>query len=91
MAQSATPPTDAPTTNTPGVLPDDATVVETPAGGLVYEVETEYSPVLDRETEVERRLIGFTGVESWQGIRDELRKRGTGTGATRHLPEFDRR
>lgn len=90
MAQSAPVLTDESTRSTPHVVPDDAIVEETAAGGLVYEPLTEYRVTLDADVRVGRRLIGFTGVDNWAGIRDELRARGHGTGATRHLPTFRR-
>lgn len=98
MAHGTTAPTDPQTTDRnrdrdrdhprPQRLPDDATVEQTDAGGLVYDVTTDYDPLLDREYERERVLVGFVNVRSWQAMRAELRKRGHDTGASRHLPVF---
>lgn len=81
--QSADEPTDE--------LPrdDDVAVADTGAGLLVYEVEREHRAHLGRDVQVARVLIGFADVEDWSVIRDALRARGHGVGATTHLPEYD--
>lgn len=64
-------------------------VADTGAGLLVYGVETEHRAHLDREVDVARVLVGFADVDDWSVVRDALRKRGHGVGATYHLPVFD--
>ncbi|RDZ49825.1 hypothetical protein C5C07_20045 [Haloferax sp. Atlit-4N] len=63
-------------------------VADTGAGLLVYRVETEYRRHLDRRVTVARELVGFSDVSDWSVIRDALRARGHGVGATTHLPEI---
>ena len=68
---------------------DRVTVAETGAGVLVFETETERRDHLDREVVVGKQLVGFAGVDDWGVIRDALRARGLGVGATTNLPTFD--
>jgi hypothetical protein len=58
-------------------------------GELVYDIETEHRPHLDREVRVARRLVGFANVTDWDGIRSALVKRGHGVGALHHLPVLE--
>jgi hypothetical protein len=68
---------------------DELTVADTGGGCLVFAVETEHRDHLDREVEVAKRLVGFADVSDWSAIRDALRARGLGVGATTNLPVFD--
>jgi len=67
---------------------DDVVVADTGAGMLVYRTETEHRSHLGREVETARELLGFADVDDWAVIRDALRARGHGVGATTTLPEF---
>jgi len=67
--------------------PEAVTVADTGAGLLVFAVETEHRSHLGREVEVARELVGFAGVDDWGVIRNALRNRGLGVGATTTLPE----
>jgi len=69
--------------------PDRVTVADTGAGLLVFETETERRDHLDREVVVAKQLVGVAGVDDWGVIRDALRARGLGVGATTNLPTFD--
>jgi len=69
---------DATTTELPNDL-NAVTVAETGAGLLVF-VEA------DRPG---KELAGFADVADWSVIRDALRNRGLGVGATTNLPVFD--
>jgi len=61
-------------------IDDDAiTVADTGAGMLVFED----SDLPGKE------LVGFADVTDWATIRDALRARGLGVGATTNLPTFD--
>ena len=55
----------------------------------MFAVETEHRDHLDREVEVAKRLVAFADVSDWSAIRDALRARGLGVGATTNLPVFD--
>ena len=66
---------------------DELVVADTGGGCLVLAVETEHRDHLDREVEVAKRLVGFADVSDWSAIRDALRARGLGVGATTTLPE----
>lgn len=66
---------------------DELTVADTGGGLLVFAVETEHRDHLDREVEVAKRLVAFADVSDWSAIRDALRARGLGVGATTTLPE----
>jgi len=68
---------DATTTELP-TDPDAVTVADTGAGLLVF-VEADL-PGKD--------LVGFADVSDWGVIRDALRNRGLGVGATTNLPVF---
>jgi len=68
---------DATTTELPND-PNAVTVADTGAGLLVF-VEA------DRPG---KELLGFAGVDDWSVIRDALRNRGLGVGATTNLPTF---
>jgi hypothetical protein len=75
--------TDTDDTNTDeGDLPNDpdhVTVADTGAGLLVFAES-------DRPG---KELAGFADVSDWGAIRDALRARGLGVGATTNLPTFD--
>ena len=58
--------------------PEAVTVADTGAGLLVF-AEADLPG---------RELIGFAGVDDWGVIRDALRHRGLGVGATTNLPVF---
>ena len=76
--------------STPGLpAAENLTIADTGAGLLVYAVETEYRSHLGRETEIDRRLIGFADVTDWDAITDAVTARGHGRGDALHLPEFD--
>lgn len=59
--------------------PDRVTVADTGAGLLVF-VEADLPG---------KELAGFADVSDWSEIRDALRARGLGVGATTNLPTFD--
>ena len=62
-------------------LADDRTIsTEETAGGVLVFADAELPG---------RKLIGFTRVESWSLIRNELIRQGLGVGAIHNLPEFD--
>jgi len=67
---------------------DRITVADTGGGLLVYGVTTEYRQHVDRDVEVERRLIAFADVSNWSAIESALHARGHGIGAIHHLPEL---
>ena len=74
--------TDAKPTHTTPELPanpDMVTVADTGAGLLVF-VEADLPG---------KELAGFADVSDWGAIRDALRARGLGVGATTNLPVFD--
>jgi len=59
--------------------PDAVTVADTGAGLLVF-VDAALPG---------KELAGFADVSDWGEIRDALRNRGLGVGATTNLPVFD--
>jgi len=59
--------------------PDAITVADTGAGLLLF-IEAELPG---------EELAGFADVSDWAAIRDALRARGLGVGATTHLPTFE--
>lgn len=59
--------------------PDSVTVADTGAGLLVF-AEADLPG---------KELVGFADVSDWSAIRDALRARGLGVGATTTLPTFD--
>jgi hypothetical protein len=59
--------------------PNEITVADTGAGLLVF-VEADLPG---------KELAGFADVSDWGAIRDALRARGLGVGATTNLPVFD--
>jgi hypothetical protein len=61
----------------------------TTAGVFVWAVDTEHRDHLDHRAENSRRLIGFAEVEDDDALRDELIRRGLGTGAVHNLPRFE--
>ena len=69
---------DRPTADLPTNL-DEITVADTGAGLLVF-VEAELPG---------KELAGFADVSDWGAIRDALRARGLGIGATTNLSVFD--
>jgi len=71
--QSSTEPTELPAD------PDAVTVADTGAGLLVF-VDADLPG---------KELAGFADVSDWGEIRDALRNRGLGVGATTNLPVFD--
>lgn len=71
--------TAEPTTELTDRAPDEVTVADTGAGMLVF-VEAELPG---------KKLAGFAGVTNWATIRDALRARGLGVGATTNLPVFN--
>ncbi|MFB6077713.1 MAG: hypothetical protein ABEJ80_01885 [Halarchaeum sp.] len=64
-------------------------LADTGLGALVYEVETEYRSHIGREVPVAKQLVGFADVQDWDAIREALRARGHGVGATYHLPTYE--
>lgn len=70
------------------VMPRDAVVEDTDAGGLVFRQDYEYRPHLRKEIPVGRELIGFAGIDDPEAMRDELAERGWGAGALHQLPDF---
>lgn len=72
-------------------LPADARIMitDTGAGLLIFEADAEFRDHLDREVVVSKELVGFADVDDWATIRDALRVRGLGVGATTNLPVFD--
>lgn len=62
-------------------LPENVETVATDAGTLVYRPVGEF----------DRGLAGFLDdVDDWNAMRDELARRGHGTGAIHHKPVFKR-
>lgn len=86
MAQSATSPQASHLTT----IPADADTERVNGGKLVYTEETEYSPLLGRETVLSRQYLGFTDVTNWGTLRDTLAARGLDIGALYHLPQYER-
>lgn len=81
---------------------DPVTVAESPAesaetvryesvdgGDLVFEVLTEYRPMLGREKEIGTKLLGFANVDDWDALRSVVARRGYGAGTIYHKPEFN--